>query len=162
MEDFMALHARRWPEGVSEFLRPGAQVFHQRLAALWIPEGRMVLSYIEIDGRMAGGIYGLVEDDTAYLFQMGWDPAYEDISMGKLAMACSIQDAMARHATRYDMLPGDFEYKRHWGDETRRVFDIEAFRAFSARAAAFRILRAAKRLLRKRPEKQTPNPTRIP
>jgi CelD/BcsL family acetyltransferase involved in cellulose biosynthesis len=162
MEDFMKLHARRWPEGVSEFLRPAAQVFHQRLAALWIPKGRTVLPYIEIEGRMAGSIYGLVEDDTAYLFQMGWDPAYEDISMGKLAMACSVQDAMARHASRYDMLPGDFEYKKSWGDGIRRVLDIEAFRAFSARAAAFRTLRAAKRLLRHRSENPTPQLTRTP
>ena len=162
MEDFMALHARRWPEDVSEFLRPGAQIFHQRLAALWIPEGRTVLPYIEIEGRMAGGIYGLVEDDTVYLFQMGWDPAYEGISMGKLAMACSVQNAMARRASRYDMLPGDFEYKKSWGDGIRHVLDIEAFRAFSARAAVFRTLRAAKRLLRHHSENPTPQPTRTP
>jgi len=145
MDELAVLHARRWSEDVSEYLRPAAQIFHHQLAARWVPQGRALLPYIEIGGRMAAAVYALVEDDTVYHFQMGWDPAFEEISVGKLAMAWCIRDSMTRHARVYDMLPGEFEYKKRWCDETRHVLDLEAFHPHRLQVLVFRALRAAKR-----------------
>jgi CelD/BcsL family acetyltransferase involved in cellulose biosynthesis len=159
MSDLATLHARRWPEGVSEFLRPAAQHFHHRLAERWIPQGRLLLPFIQVGGRMAGAVYALKEDDTVYHYQTGWDPAYESISMGKLAMIASVQLAIGKGAQIYDMLPGEFEYKKRWCSGTRHVLDVESFHPRSARAAVFRALRATKRFfahLRKSTPKEVP------
>jgi CelD/BcsL family acetyltransferase involved in cellulose biosynthesis len=157
MSDLATLHARRWPENVSEYLRPAAQRFHHRLAERWIPQGRALLPFIQIGGRMAGAIYCLVEADTVYHYQTGWDPAYEHISMGKLAMAASVQLAIGKGARLYDLLPGEFEYKKRWCSSVRHVFDLESFHPRSTRASVFRALRSAKRLLT-RTRKSTPQP----
>ncbi len=146
MRMLAALHANRWPVGVSEFLHERAQRFHLKLAERWLPDGRAILPYIEIDGQPAGVMYGFHEGDSFYQYQMGWDPAFTKISMGKLAMMWCIQSAMKLGVVTYDMLPGDFAYKAQWCNAIRYTVDVETFHPFSPAALIFRTLRQLKRL----------------
>jgi CelD/BcsL family acetyltransferase involved in cellulose biosynthesis len=155
MRDLFTLHAHRFPAEVSEFLLPHVKRFQHKLARRWVPTGRMMLPYIEVAGTPAAVMQVLVEGDTLYQYQMGWNPAFADISIGNLVMAWSVRCALERGAAIYDTLPGEFEYKDRWCPETRHFVDLEAFNSLSISGAVFRGLRAMKRLTSARSE--TPN-----
>jgi CelD/BcsL family acetyltransferase involved in cellulose biosynthesis len=94
---------------------------------------------------VVSAIYGFVERDEFFLYQMGWDGTFARLSPGKMAMRWSIINAIQRGVRVYDMLPGDYEYKRQWGDSTRWVLDLEAANPASWRASVFHALRHVRR-----------------
>ncbi|MDZ4402583.1 GNAT family N-acetyltransferase [Prosthecobacter sp.] len=141
-----ALHARHWPEDVSTFITPASWRFHQRLAAQWLPQGRALLPLLEADGQIIAAMYGFVERDEFFQFQMGWDPAFARLSPGKLVMRWCIDCSIQRGLRVHDMLPSDYEYKRQWCEGLRWLLDLEASNPSSWRAAAFHALRAVRRL----------------
>jgi len=150
MQVLAALHAHHWPAAVSSFITPPSWRFHQHLAAKWLPQGSALLPLLEADGQVIAAMYGFVERDEFFQFQMGWDPAYARLSPGKLVMRWCIDCAIHRGLRVHDMLPSDYEYKRQWCDSLRWLIDLEAVSPASWRAALFNALRAARRLLPRR------------
>ena len=144
-EALFELHRHHWPDGVSEFTTPESLRFHRRLAPRWIEEGRAWMPYLEVNGKPAAVIYGLIEGDEFFQYQMGWDPAYQKISPGKLAMRWCVERCIAAGLRVLDLLPGEFAYKEEWSDHQREVLDLEAFRESSLRGFLFRAFRCAKR-----------------
>jgi CelD/BcsL family acetyltransferase involved in cellulose biosynthesis len=59
-------------------------------------------------------------------------------------------------STAYDLLPGDYPYKREWCDRVRFVSDIECFNRLSLKGFIFRILRTIKRHLTRSNSTKTP------
>lgn len=147
MRDLHDLHEINWPGGTSLFTAPEAWQFHEKLAARWVPQGRIVLLTVTIGGKAAAVIHGFIERDEFFQFQHGWDPEHSKISLGKLAMHAAIQHAIQRRLRIYDMLPGEFDYKRQLCKDVRHVVDVEAFNPLSLRAQLFRSLRGVKRLV---------------
>ncbi|MEZ5385768.1 MAG: GNAT family N-acetyltransferase [Prosthecobacter sp.] len=146
------LHAMQWAADVSSFIKPASWRFHQRLAEKWLPQDRSLLPLLEADGRIIAAMYGFVERDEFFQFQMGWDPAFARLSPGKLVMRWCIECSIRRGLRIHDMLPSEYEYKRQWCDSLRWLLDVEAFNAASWRAAAFHSLRTARRLFPRRPK----------
>lgn len=146
------LHAMQWPSEVSSFIRPASWRFHQCLAKKWLPQNRTILPLLEADGRPIAAMYGFVERDEFFQFQMGWDPAFARLSPGKLVMRWCIECSIKRGLSTHDMLPSEYEYKRQWCDSLRWLLDVEAFSPASWRAAAFHTLRTARRLFPRRPD----------
>lgn len=156
MDDLFALHANRFHEGISEYLQPHVKQFQQQLAQRWVPAGRMLLPYIAMNGRPVAVMQGLVEGDSFYQYQMGWDPMLADLSIGNLCMAWCVRSALEHGVRLYDTLPGDFEYKDRWCPEVRHYVDLEVFNHLSISAAVFRGLRAVKRLTSSLPSSSSP------
>lgn len=148
----VSLHRIRWADGVSGFTTDASLRFHRRLMMKWIAEGRAAMPFIGIGGQIEAVIYGLIESGEFSQYQMGWNPEFARMSLGKLAMRWSIERSIALRLQRHDLLPGDFEYKREWGESERAVLDIEGFNEHSPRAGFFRVLRAAKRAVKPRRE----------
>lgn len=147
LDEFARLHSLHFPPGVSSFLTPEAWRFHRRLACEWIPQGRAMLAYISVNGAMVGSLYGFVEGDEFLFYQLGWDPAYADLTLGHLSIRWAVECCMQRGLRVFDMLPGLYRYKRDWAHTSRQVLDLEAYQPESLRAAAFRLFRGVKRLL---------------
>jgi CelD/BcsL family acetyltransferase involved in cellulose biosynthesis len=145
MEEFLALHALHWPAEVSSFLREPALSLHKKLAAKWIPEGRAFLPCITVNDRLIAGIYGLACGEDLLQYQLGWNPEYARLGLGNLSMRWSVECAMHNGFRRYDMLPGDYEYKESWCHTSRYVVDLECFHPLRAKAAVFQVLRSLKR-----------------
>jgi CelD/BcsL family acetyltransferase involved in cellulose biosynthesis len=144
---FFELHGMVYPEGVSSFLREECQRVHRKLMATWISDGRASLPMIELDGVIIAGIYCLHSQNETLQYQLGRDPQYARFGLGNLAMQWSFECAMNSGSSVYDLLPGDYPYKKEWCDRVRFVSDIECFNPLSLRGIIFRILRTLKRLL---------------
>lgn len=144
-EELQRLHDANLPGSVSTFTTPVSWRFHRRLAEKWLLEGRAVLPLLESSDRVVSAVYGFVERGEFFLYQMGWDDAFAKLSPGKMTLRSSIITAIQRGVKIYDMLPGEYEYKRQWGDSTRWVLDLEAANPSSWRASVFHALRTVRR-----------------
>ena len=147
--EFVKLHAGNFPDGVSTFNTPAAMPFHQRLAEKWLPSGRALMPILQADGVMAAAVYGFVDRGEFFLYQTGWHADYARLSPGKQAVRWALMCCMQRGVHLYDALPGEYEYKRQWGDSTRWLLDLEALNAASWRAGLFHKLRSVRRRLSK-------------
>ncbi len=148
------LHCGRWRDGASTFVKDRSWEFHRRLAVRWIAEGRALLPYLSLEGRMIAGCYGFIEGGCFYLYQLGWDAHYTTLSLGNLAVKNTIQHSIDRGLNRFDMLSGDYRYKFDWCPQGRELLDIEAYSPTSPTAACFRGLRSIKRLVCPSPREQ--------
>lgn len=143
--ELLRLHANNFPEGVSTFTTPEAALFHQRLAEKWLPSGRAMMPLLHANGTMVSAIYGFIERDEFFQYQAGWDTEQARLSPGKMAVRWALICCMQRGLRIYDMLPGEYEYKRRWGDSTRWLLDLEAHNPASWRARTFHALRLLRR-----------------
>lgn len=150
MKEFCVLHAMQWPSGVSSFTTDAAWRFHQRLSVRWLPQQRTWMPMLEADGKVIAALYGFVERDQFFQYQTGWEQSLSKISPGKLVVRWAIDCCIQRGLQVYDMLPSDYEYKRHWCEGARWLLDLEAFNPASWRATAFHALRTVRRWLPRR------------
>ncbi|MEQ1749007.1 MAG: GNAT family N-acetyltransferase [Prosthecobacter sp.] len=149
IERFFDLHAMNFPEGVSSFLREKSRRVHRQLMEKWLLDGRATLPMIEADCQLIAGIYCLTSKNEVLQYQLGWDPQYAKYGLGNLAMKWAVECAITSGATCYDLLPGDYEYKRVWCEDRRLVSDVECFHPYRPTALVFRALRTLKRRLAK-------------
>jgi CelD/BcsL family acetyltransferase involved in cellulose biosynthesis len=140
------LHAMNWPEHISTFLTPVSWRFHCRLAERWLPQQRAIMPLLESGGEVIAAIYGFIERDEFFQYQMGWSPAYSRLSPGRLVIRACIEATIRRGLSVHDMLPSDYEYKRQWCHDVRWLVDLEGCNATSWRATAFHALRTFRRL----------------
>jgi len=139
------LHGLRFKDCHSLFLNDESRTFHSKLIERWAPQGRILLPLLEMDGVIAAARYGIAYGGTYWSFQAGYDPAYSQMSVGKLSLGWTAQCAIEHGLTAMDHLPGGSGYKEEWSTHTRTVFHLEAWHPFSAASLLFRGLRALKR-----------------
>ena len=147
LDALAGLHCGRWCEGSSTFVTESAWEFHRQLGQRWIQEGRALLPYLALDGRMIAGCYGFIEGDSFYMYQLGWNTDYAALSLGNLAVKNLVLHCIDRGLHRFDMLSGDYRYKLDWCPQGRELLDMEAYSPTSPAAACFRGLRSLKRLV---------------
>lgn len=146
LDAFADLHRQHYPEGVSSFIAPRSWRFHRRLGLKWIENGRAILPFITAGSVMVGALYGFIERDEFFFFQIGWDESLAKFSVGHLTIRWSAQCCMERQVALFDMLPGHYRYKTDWANTSRYVVDLEAYQPDSLRAALFQVMRRMKRL----------------
>ncbi len=146
-EELRRLHDANLPAEESTFTTPESLRFHRRLAARWLPQNRAILPLLTSHGTVISAIYGFIEREEFFLYQMGWDESLARLSPGKMAVRWSIINAIGLGLHTYDMLPGEYEYKRQWCDATRWLLDLEAANPTSWRATVFHTLRTVRRWL---------------
>ncbi|MFU8855811.1 MAG: GNAT family N-acetyltransferase [Deferrisomatales bacterium] len=101
------------------FLDPARRAFFRQLLAETAREGLLNLGFLDVEGETAAGVLCFDYRGTTYLYNNGYDPRWESLSVGILSKVWSIRDSIARGMRRYDFLKGDEEYKRRLGG--RRV-----------------------------------------
>ncbi|NOZ55684.1 MAG: GNAT family N-acetyltransferase [Calditrichaeota bacterium] len=122
------LHERRWQgRGEDSCQRPGFKDFHDRLLTLL---RRNVLLYLlRVDGRFVAGQYNFRFLDRIYQYQSGFDPDTAELSPGTVLMLKVLEDAVARGASRFELLRGDESYKGRFTRTNRATFKIVAARS---------------------------------
>lgn len=145
LDHLARLHLMHWPDGVSNFVRPGVWDFHRSMALEWLENGRALLTLLMAGDRVVAAAYGLVDRGRFSLFQQGWDTAFKHLSVGNLSVHWSLETAAQHGLHTYDTLIGDCRYKAEWCPEITHLHDWETFHPEVLRAHAFRVLREARR-----------------
>ncbi len=143
LDALFALHAARWGD---DSVFGGLAAFHREFAAVALRRGWLRLWLLELDGRAAAAWYGFRFAGVESYYQAGWDPAFQESSVGFVLLGHSIREALEDGMTEYRFLRGDEAYKSRFADEDRRLETIALSRTLVGRAAI-----AAEAATRRRP-----------
>ncbi|HJX12908.1 MAG TPA: GNAT family N-acetyltransferase [Dehalococcoidales bacterium] len=102
-------------EDKSAFLTERMESFFRRLAAAMAETGRLRLGLLELDTRPVAEVMCFDYGDRTYLYNSGYDPQYNFLSVGLLSKVYAIRDSIDRGKKRFDFLKGAETYKYHLG-----------------------------------------------
>jgi CelD/BcsL family acetyltransferase involved in cellulose biosynthesis len=122
------LHQRR-RQSLGEpgcFSSPRWAAFHRDVARRLLDEGRLRLSWLELDGAPVAAEYHLAGRTATYAYQGGVDPDRLAEEPGRISTICSIRRAIEDGHSQFDFLRGDEPYKAHWRATPRTVWRWQA------------------------------------
>lgn len=102
-----------------EFLTPDIMAFFIELTNAFDRNGWLRLRALYSDGKPVGIIFAFALRGRVFLYNMGFDPAYRQISPGIMAVALDIRSAISEGYEYYDFLRGDEDYKYRFGARER-------------------------------------------
>jgi len=87
-----------------------------RLLARTLGQADMLrLGVMELDMRPVAMIMCFDYNDTIYLYNSGYDPQYDSLSVGLLSKVLCIKESIQEHKKRFDFLKGSEVYKQRLG-----------------------------------------------
>jgi CelD/BcsL family acetyltransferase involved in cellulose biosynthesis len=108
------------------FASPRFTSFHRAVCEQLLLDGRLRLSWLELQGRPVAAEYHIVGGSTLYCYQGGVDPRKLDLGPGQLSLMACLQSAIAEGRTTCDLMRGDEPYKSHWRAAPRETFHLRA------------------------------------
>jgi CelD/BcsL family acetyltransferase involved in cellulose biosynthesis len=90
------------------------------------------LSIIEIDGQPCAGLLCTWVNGEVFMHVIAHDPAYDDLRLGLLCCALTIEDAIAKGCQQFHFLWGQYDYKTRLGGEREALSQVLLFRDTSA------------------------------
>ncbi|MCP5027641.1 MAG: GNAT family N-acetyltransferase [Actinomycetia bacterium] len=111
----------------SGILGEDVRAFYQKLLNHIGPSGRLRTHVATLDGRDIGYVIGAVRDGRYRGFQLSFDDAHRQLSVGNLLQWAEIQRLAAEGVHTYD-LGMDMEYKQRWADHDLITVNLVAFR----------------------------------
>jgi CelD/BcsL family acetyltransferase involved in cellulose biosynthesis len=140
-----ALHQKRWRERG----RPGVfdsavfRDFHARLLPGYLADGTAWLAGLRQGNQWLAARYHLRAADRVFDYVSGVDTSTSAALGPGLLLTLHALEWCVRNGVRtYDLLAGDYDYKRKLATEVAQIFDIDAF----GRGMAARLWLAARRL----------------
>lgn len=98
--------------------------FHRDVADHLREEGKLQLSWLELDEEPVAAEYILAGASTCYAYQSGLAPERIEESPGQLSLICVIQEAISSGHRKFDFLRGDEPYKAHWRAEPHATLQV--------------------------------------
>lgn len=116
-ETLIELHRARWQLKEDNGMIDTASLarFHREAAANLAREGMARLYTMRLNGRAVAAVYVLRDGECAYSYLGGFDPEFEQFSVGAIALQFAIEESIREGARIYDFLRGAEEYKSKWG-----------------------------------------------
>lgn len=101
----------------AQFMTGRMASFFRSLAEALAEANIAKLFFLVLDGiPAAAGMY-FDYDSTVYLYNNGWDPELQSLSVGLLSKALNIKASIERGRNKYDFLKGAEAYKQNLGGE---------------------------------------------
>lgn len=127
MDDFVRLHKLSSPDK-EEFMTPRMTGFFKSLAKMCQEQGWLCLGFLAVQGKPVSAIMAFDFGDWFGLYNSGYDPDYEYLSVGLLLKALAIEHAIKSGTKTYDFLQGNERYKYDLGGVDTQVMHIRAER----------------------------------
>ena len=121
MEDFLRLFRISRPDK-DRFMTPQRETFFRQLADETGRRGWLRLYFMELDSKRVATAFCFDYNNTMYLYNSGFEPAYSDLSVGLLCKALTIREAIAQGKKVYDFLRGAEDYKPDLGGKLTSVY----------------------------------------
>ena len=127
MDDFVRLH-RLSSADKDAFMTPQMIGFFNNVAEMSQQHGWLCLGFLAMQGVRVSTIMAFDYGATFYLYNSGYDPAYEYASAGLLLKALAIEHAIKSGKTCYDFLQGNERYKYDLGGKDTEVCHVQCTR----------------------------------
>jgi CelD/BcsL family acetyltransferase involved in cellulose biosynthesis len=120
MDDFVRLHKLSSADK-EQFMTPRMVGFFDDLARMCSDHGWLRLGFITAQSQPVSTIMAFEYGDWFGLYNSGYDPAYEYLSVGLLLKALAVEYAIKAGKTCYDFLQGSERYKYDLGGKDTEV-----------------------------------------
>ncbi len=114
METFLKLFSLS-REDKAHFMTPQMESFFRSLADTMAEAGLLRLGILELDTLPTAMVMCFDYNDCVYLYNSGYNPQYNSLSVGLLSKVLCIKDSIQRGRKRFDFLKGGEPYKYHLG-----------------------------------------------
>lgn len=108
------LHLQRWQTRTDEhaFASPEYIGFHRSVMHGLFEKGQLRLYCLELDDELVAMLYCYRWKNGIYYFQGGFNPDYEKLRVGNVVMAYAVENAINEKNRVFNMLKGDYRYKK--------------------------------------------------
>ncbi|MBE0433462.1 GNAT family N-acetyltransferase [candidate division WOR-3 bacterium] len=110
--------------GKDEFLTADMRPFFRELAEVFGRSGWLRMRALLAGQRPAGIVLAFGLQGRIYLYNMGFDPEYQDLSPGIVTIALDIRSAIDEGYRYYDFLRGGEDYKYRLGAVDRQTVRV--------------------------------------
>ena len=118
------IHLMGQDAGKAQFLSPDMVAFFEGFIQKSFAQGHLVFSWLSIDGQRASGYLSIIQNDTLYVYNSCWDPAFATYSPGWVHLGLLIDWAISQELGEVDMMRGDEIYKYRFGGIDRQVLAL--------------------------------------
>ena len=95
--------------------------FFRRLAGNLADAQLLRIVFLELDERTVAAVLLIVDGDTVYLYNNGYDAAFAHLSVGQLSKVMTIRESIRDGRRFYDFLKGAEGYKKRLGGRPVKV-----------------------------------------
>ncbi len=107
----------------SEFLTGDMKSYFEALVKSLSEAGVMRIGILELDTLPVAMVMCFDYNDVIYLYNCGFDPRYESLSVGLISKISYIQDSIEKGKKRFDFLKGNEQYKYHLGGKEVPIYN---------------------------------------
>jgi len=125
--------------------------FYRDLAQWAADAGWLRLAFLRLDGRAIAFQFDLESGSRYYSLKIGYDPAFERFSPGKLLVYTMIARGVARGFRTYELLGTEEPWKERWTDLSRAQVSFRAFSPSTTGRLAASTFVQGKRIARRMP-----------
>jgi CelD/BcsL family acetyltransferase involved in cellulose biosynthesis len=125
--------------------------FYSEIARWAAAVGWLRLAFLRLDGRAIAFQFDLETNQRYYSLKIGYDPAFERFSPGKLLAYAMVMRAVARGIESYELLGTNEPWKERWTQTFRERVTIHAFASSPAGMLSWAAFSHGRRLARKMP-----------
>lgn len=102
-------------EDKATFLTPQINTFFRRVLQRMAEAGLLRMAILKLDDKPVAALVAFDYQDSVYLYNSGYDPQYNYLSVGIISKALLIKDSIERGKKTFDFLKGGEQYKYHLG-----------------------------------------------
>jgi CelD/BcsL family acetyltransferase involved in cellulose biosynthesis len=130
---------------------PRARSFYDAVARWASARGWLRLAFLRLDGRAIAFQFDLEAGGTYYSLKIGYNPAFDRYSPGKLLAYAMVARAVSTGLATYELLGLDEPWKERWTSTFREYVGFQAYAPSPAGAASWAVAKHGRRLARRIP-----------
>lgn len=130
--ELVRLHHKRWQqkgEGEHAFRTSHYNQFHRSFMGAMLEGNALRLWGLKKDGRLVAMLYCLSDGHTTFYYQGGFDTDYDELKPGMVLMSCAMEEAIREGCREFNMMKGDYDFKRSLAKETASTWNLLLVRA---------------------------------
>ena len=109
----------------ADFLTARMESFFRSLAEAMAEAGLLRFGILELDTQPAAMIMCFDYNDCVYLYNSGYDPQYNSLSVGLLCKVLCIKESIQEGKKKFDFLKGGETYKHHLGGREVPLYNCQ-------------------------------------
>ena len=123
LDEFIYLHKISSKEK-ENFMNENREKFFKELVLNLSKENKIIYSYLKVENKTVSSSISFYLNDTRYLYNSGFDPKYNYLSVGLLNHAFAIQRSISKRFNIFDFMRGNERYKYELGGIDKLIYSI--------------------------------------
>ena len=115
---FLDFHSQRWPKAYKP------PHLYENLLRRGLAEGLIHFSELRLDAQPISYHLGFIDKERFYYYLPAIDPAFSNLSPGKVHLLQCVEEAIAQGVPVFDHLRGEESYKSGWTNKAAQLYTL--------------------------------------